>query len=46
MIKFIEGGVCASKGYTASGVHCGVKGDGNTAKKLFRRLRFPFRLSA
>ena len=25
MIKFIEGGVCASKGYTASGVHCGIR---------------------
>ena len=25
MIKFIEGGVCAAKGYTASGVHCGIR---------------------
>lgn len=25
MIKTIEGGVCAAKGFTASGVHCGVR---------------------
>ncbi len=25
MIKIIEGGVCAAKGFTASGVHCGVR---------------------
>ena len=25
MIKFIEGGVCAAKGFSAGGVHCGVK---------------------
>ncbi len=33
MYKEINGGVCAPKGFRASGVHCGVKGDGNTAKK-------------
>ena len=25
MIKKIEGGVCAAKGFTASGVHCGIR---------------------
>ena len=25
MIKFIEGGVCAAKGFKASGVHCGIR---------------------
>ena len=24
-MKIIEGGVCAAKGFTASGVHCGVR---------------------
>ena len=24
-MKFIEGGVCAAKGFTASGVHCGIR---------------------
>ena len=33
MYKEINGGVCAPKGFRASGIHCGVKGDGNTAKK-------------
>ena len=33
MYKVIKGGICAPKGFKASGVHCGVKGDGNTAKK-------------
>ncbi|MBP5661851.1 MAG: bifunctional glutamate N-acetyltransferase/amino-acid acetyltransferase ArgJ [Clostridia bacterium] len=25
MIKLIEGGVCAAKGFTAAGVHCGIR---------------------
>ncbi len=25
MIKYIEGGVCAAKGFTASGIHCGIR---------------------
>ncbi len=25
MIKFIDGGVCAPKGFTANGVHCGIR---------------------
>ncbi|MBQ9008828.1 MAG: bifunctional glutamate N-acetyltransferase/amino-acid acetyltransferase ArgJ [Clostridia bacterium] len=25
MIQFIEGGICASKGFSASGVHCGIR---------------------
>lgn len=25
MLKVIEGGVCAAKGFTASGVHCGIR---------------------
>ncbi len=25
MIKYIEGGVCAAKGFKASGVHCGIR---------------------
>ena len=25
MLKEISGGVCAAQGFTASGVHCGVK---------------------
>ena len=24
-MHFVEGGVCAAKGYTASGVHCGIR---------------------
>ena len=31
MIKYIEGGVCAAKGFRASGVHCGIRK--NKAKK-------------
>ena len=30
-MKFIQGGVCAAKGFTASGVHCGIRK--NRAKK-------------
>ncbi len=33
MYKEVNGGVCAPKGFKAAGIHCGVKGDGNTAKK-------------
>jgi glutamate N-acetyltransferase/amino-acid N-acetyltransferase len=33
MYKEVKGGVCAPKGFKAAGIHCGVKGDGNTAKK-------------
>ena len=25
MIKYIEGGVCAAKGFKASGIHCGIR---------------------
>lgn len=25
MIKFIEGGVCAAKGFVANGIHCGIR---------------------
>ena len=25
MIKIIEGGVCAAKGFTANGIHCGIR---------------------
>ncbi|MBP3433927.1 MAG: bifunctional ornithine acetyltransferase/N-acetylglutamate synthase, partial [Clostridia bacterium] len=25
MIKQIQGGVCAAKGFTANGVHCGIR---------------------
>ena len=25
MMKKIEGGVCAAKGFTANGVHCGIR---------------------
>ena len=25
MIKIIEGGVCAAKGYTAGGIYCGIR---------------------
>ena len=31
MIKFIEGGICAAKGFRANGVHCGLRK--NTVKK-------------
>ena len=31
MIKFIEGGICAAKGFKANGVHCGLRK--NTVKK-------------
>ena len=24
-MKFIEGGVCAAQGFTASGIHCGIR---------------------
>ena len=24
-MKIIEGGICAAKGFTASGVHCGIR---------------------
>ena len=30
-MKFIEGGICAATGFTASGVHCG----GESIKNLF-----------
>ena len=25
MMKLIEGGVCAAQGFTASGIHCGIR---------------------
>ena len=25
ILKYIEGGVCAAKGYKASGIHCGIR---------------------
>ena len=25
MIKVIEGGICAAKGLTANGIHCGIR---------------------
>ena len=25
MIQFIDGGVCAAKGYKANGIHCGLR---------------------
>ena len=33
MIKEIVGGVCAAKGFSAGGVHCGVKEGSDPAKK-------------
>ena len=33
MIKYIEGGVCAAKGFKASGIHCGIR-KGKTKKDL------------
>ena len=24
-MKFIDGGVCAAQGFTASGIHCGIR---------------------
>ena len=24
-MKIIEGGICAAKGFTASGIHCGIR---------------------
>ena len=33
-MKFIEGGVTAPKGFTAAGVHCGVKSNKNDKKDL------------
>ena len=32
MIKEISGGVCAARGFTAAGVHCGVKADSSPEK--------------
>ena len=29
MIKQIEGGVCAAKGFTASGMYCGIRKKNN-----------------
>lgn len=34
MLKKIEGGVCAAKGYKAYGVHCGIKNNDSTKKDL------------
>ena len=25
MMKYIDGGVCAAKGFLASGIHCGIR---------------------
>lgn len=33
MMKFVEGGVCAAKGFTAGGVHCGVKEGSDPQKR-------------
>ena len=33
IMKLIDGGVCAAKGYKAAGVHCGIRK--NQIKKLF-----------
>ena len=32
-MKYIEGGVCAAKGFSASGLWCGVKANSSPAKK-------------
>ncbi len=32
-MKFIDGGVCAAKGFSAGGVHCGVKAGSDPAKR-------------
>ena len=32
-MKKIDGGVCAAKGFSAGGVHCGVKADSDPAKR-------------
>jgi len=34
MLKEIEGGVCAAKGFKASGVHCGIKNNNSSKKDL------------
>ncbi len=34
MIQEIQGGVCAAKGYTANGVHCGIKNNHTDIKDL------------
>ncbi|MBQ3405528.1 MAG: bifunctional glutamate N-acetyltransferase/amino-acid acetyltransferase ArgJ [Oscillospiraceae bacterium] len=33
-MKFIEGGVCAAKGFKAAGIHCGVKANSGDKKDL------------
>ena len=40
MIKHIEGGVCAAKGYTASGIYCGIRkrNDKNDLALIFSKV--------
>ena len=34
MIKLIEGGVCAAQGFRASGIHCGIRKNRESATWL------------
>ena len=33
-MKTTDGGVCAAKGFTANGIHCGIRN--NKSKKIYR----------
>ena len=42
ILKYIEGGVCAAKGFKASGTYCGIKKPANNGIFLFiARFLFP-----
>ena len=43
-MKFITGGVCAAKGFQASGVHCGVRH--NRTKRDLALIYSPVRCAA
>ena len=43
-MKQIQGGVCAAKGFTASGIHCGIRK--NKTKKDLALIYTPQRAAA
>ena len=43
-ITFVEGGVCAAKGFTAGGIHCGIRK--NQTKKDLALIRCAVSASA
>ena len=42
MIKITTGGVCAAKGFTAGGVHCGIRKNKSKKQAIYREKELKF----